>query len=58
MLYKLANIPIIGHLFLNWAKRRTLNRLPYLLKLGKDLRTGNSGDNKELIVAAKPYRKG
>ncbi len=56
VLAKLANIPIIGHLFLNWTKRRTLDRLPYLIEFGEDLRMESSRDKKELIFAAKPYR--
>ncbi|KUG05446.1 hypothetical protein ASZ90_017128 [hydrocarbon metagenome] len=60
LLSKLANIPIIGYLFLSWAKRRTLGRLPYLLEYGKNLRMENSMDSrdkKESTIAAKPYRK-
>lgn len=61
LLSKLANIPLIGSWFLQWAQRRTLSRSSYLLRVGHDLRTGkNTGANgkAELIAAAKPLKKG
>lgn len=59
LLSKLANLPLIGPIFLNWAKKRTLNRSPYLLELGKTLLLEEfiEKDNSELVFAAKPYRK-
>jgi hypothetical protein len=61
LLSKLANIPLVGSLFLNWAKSRTMNRSSYLLNLGKNLRIEKVPDaknKKDLILAAKPYRNG
>jgi hypothetical protein len=60
LLIKLASLPLLGKLFLNWAKRRTQNRLPFLLKLGQDLYRNyavNSRERKEMIAAAKPIHK-
>jgi len=61
LLSKLANLPLIGTLFLNWAKSRTLNRSPYLIEFGKNLHMEKNIDAKdkaELMFAAKPLRKG
>lgn len=55
-----ANLPIIGTLFLNWAKSRTLNRLPYLIEIGKNLpmeKNIDAKDKTELLFAAKPLGK-
>lgn len=59
LLSKLANIPLIGSIFLKWAKSRTLNRSPYLLDFGKNLDLEKNIDTKdktELVFAAKPQR--
>ena len=61
LLSKLANLPLIGNLFLSWAKGRTLNRSVFLLEFGKNLRIGkkiNAHETKALVFAAKPFRKG
>lgn len=60
LLTKLANAPLIGNLFLKWAKNRTLNRSPYLLEFGKDLHVEKNIDAKaktDLVIAAKPHIK-
>lgn len=60
LLVKLASAPLVGKLFLNWAIRRTQNRLPYLLMLGQDLYRDyavNFREGKEMIIAAKPIHK-
>ena len=60
LLIKLASLPLLGKLFLNWAKSRTQNRLPFLLKLGQDLYRNhavNSREREEMIAAAKPIHK-
>jgi len=59
LLTKLANVPLIGSLFLKWAKQRTLNRSPYLLEYGKNLyieKNVNANVKKDLIFAAKPQK--
>lgn len=61
LLSKLANIPLVGSLFLNWAKSRTINRSSYLSELGRNLRIEKVPDaqnKKDLILAAKPHRNG
>lgn len=60
LLTKLANIPQIGGIFLNWAKNRTRYRSSYLLELGKNLHVLNNLDNKDhegLVYAAKPHKE-
>jgi hypothetical protein len=60
VLTKLANAPLIGNQFLKWAKQRTLNRSPYLIELGKNLRVEKNIDcmvKTDLVIAAKPSIK-
>lgn len=59
VLSKLANIPLLGSFFLNWAKSQTLNRLFYLLETGRNLHTEINMDarDKPESAAAKPYIK-
>lgn len=60
LLTKLAIVPLIGNLFLRWAKKRTLNRSSYLLELGKNLHVEKNmdvKDKKDLVIAAKPHIK-
>lgn len=56
---RLASIPLIGNIFIRWAKNRTLHRAPYLAELGRSLNfINNPGKNHlEQTYAAKPYRK-
>lgn len=61
LLSKLANLPLAGPWFLNWAKSRTMGRSSYLLNLGKNFGIEKAPDaetKKDLILAAKPYRNG
>lgn len=60
LLTKLANASLIGSFFLKWAKNKTLQRLPYLLEYGKNLRSRQQAaieDDKDMVMAAKPLRK-
>jgi len=55
----LANAPLLGPMFLKWARNRTLNRSSYLLEYGKKLRIEKNLDGKDkpdLVFAAKPHR--
>lgn len=56
-LMKLAKIPVIGTLFLNWGKARTLSRKHQLFQLGRKIRLENDASIKtkdKKIIAAKP----
>jgi|GEM_PF-2007215 hypothetical protein len=57
---RLASIPLIGTMFIRWAKSRTLRRASYLTELGRNLNIANQlmkKDNEGFIYAAKPYKK-
>ena len=56
----LANAPLLGPMFLKWARNRTLNRSSYLLEIGKNLHMERNIDAKtksDFVFAAKPHRK-
>lgn len=55
VLSKLANLSLVGKLFLQWAKRRTLNRSYYLWEQGKNLHIETHLMDKTDILAAKPF---
>jgi hypothetical protein len=52
----LASLPLIGFIFLKWAKSRTLHRLPLLLNYGQKLHIQSNleiKDSVKLVYAAK-----
>lgn len=57
VLSRLANLPLLGSLFFNWTKSRTLARSSYLYKVGQELAVEN-GFRQEIrdkgMMAAKP----
>ncbi len=56
----LANAPLLGPMFLKWARNRTLKRSSYFLEFGKILHTEEkivAKNKSDFVFAAKPHRK-